>query len=315
MSRQKSYAYEELFEAIEQIRQRAWGSRWFLPILLDHCEVPDIWIGANLRLKDLQWVDFNSVGWERGVFDIVEAVRRGSKPGAKLRQQGGLGQEGVTLKEELFLLCAPSENTGPYPFGDYGLSGAVLAELVLAQRVRLESTNTAKFAATVISSAPMDDYILDTALRKLRRLSAGKGEVDLGGQFVFRHVIQDGNDHQRSVSVEYISSLSERGVLQMVRKKSWFRTEITYVVVALRKQEDLKQEFVRRTNAGIVLSDRNAVVGVLGDARERGAISPEVWSKAAALAKTNRLASLIRELVDHALEHDDWGDTSWAGAS
>ena len=74
VNRQKSYANEELALAFEEIRQRPWGRRWFLPIILDSIQIPDIPISANLRLRDLQWVRFQETGWETAISKIVATI-------------------------------------------------------------------------------------------------------------------------------------------------------------------------------------------------------------------------------------------------
>jgi hypothetical protein len=54
--RSRSYMYEELVLAIEQLRQRPADSGWFMPVLLDDAMPPDIPIGAGLTLRDLHFI-------------------------------------------------------------------------------------------------------------------------------------------------------------------------------------------------------------------------------------------------------------------
>jgi hypothetical protein len=385
VNREKSYANAELFLAIEQIRQRPWGSKWFLPILLDNCQVPDVGITANLSLRDIQWIDFPSLGWKSAVSSIVDTIHGGSKreviaepgvgavgsvgvaemqvvasaasPGVgedeetselkaeyarttdeKSWQLNGVDSQALSLKEELFLLSVSAEKANE--FSAYAFSGAVLAELVLSGRVKLEMDpsgfwailenqiidgivreeliGSGGFCATVVNSVPLDDYFLDTALRRLERVSRPGRKAWLGkrGKYLdLTHVTRNYRHDWRAE--EYISHLIQRGVLHVVRKKGFLRSEIIHVV-PLRRQEELKERFVQRVNAGIVPSDRDAVIAVLGEASEGSGISAETWSKAAELASSNRLAELLRKLKDYAVKNDDDydpQDASWAGAS
>ncbi len=47
---------EELTVAIEELRLRPTDRAWFIPVLLDDCEVPDRSIGAGETLRTLQWI-------------------------------------------------------------------------------------------------------------------------------------------------------------------------------------------------------------------------------------------------------------------
>src|SRR5207247_1256133 len=54
--RTSTYMNEELLLAVEEIRQRHFNRPWFIPVLLNKCDVPEIDIGAGRTLKSLQWV-------------------------------------------------------------------------------------------------------------------------------------------------------------------------------------------------------------------------------------------------------------------
>ena len=72
---------EELGLAIEELRQVGHSRVWFVPILLNHCDIPDVEIGRNETLKDLQyvatsrelerWVSKDSQGYPRGAFFLA----------------------------------------------------------------------------------------------------------------------------------------------------------------------------------------------------------------------------------------------------
>lgn len=55
-ARAKTYMNEELTLAVEELRQYATHRSWFIPILLDECDVPAVSIGAGATLIDLQFV-------------------------------------------------------------------------------------------------------------------------------------------------------------------------------------------------------------------------------------------------------------------
>jgi hypothetical protein len=55
--RLKTYMNEELTLAIDELRQRSTNQAWFIPVLLDECEVPNRSIGGGETLQSLQWVN------------------------------------------------------------------------------------------------------------------------------------------------------------------------------------------------------------------------------------------------------------------
>ena len=73
-ARTRSYMNEELTLAIEELRQRAADQRWFIPVLLDNCEVPQRSIGAGETLRSLQWVRLYE-DWNAGIGRILSTVQ------------------------------------------------------------------------------------------------------------------------------------------------------------------------------------------------------------------------------------------------
>ena len=73
-ARTRSYMNEELTLAIEQLRQRATDQRWFIPVLLDDCEIPQRSIGAGETLRSLQWVRLYE-DWNEGIARILSTVQ------------------------------------------------------------------------------------------------------------------------------------------------------------------------------------------------------------------------------------------------
>lgn len=57
LNRQKSFMNDELALAINELRQYPAERRWFIPIRLSDCEIPDRDIGGGETLRDLQRVD------------------------------------------------------------------------------------------------------------------------------------------------------------------------------------------------------------------------------------------------------------------
>ena len=56
VQRRKSFMNEEITQAIEQMRQLSTNQRWFIPVLLSECEVPDRHIGGGETLRSFHWV-------------------------------------------------------------------------------------------------------------------------------------------------------------------------------------------------------------------------------------------------------------------
>ncbi|MFE6054247.1 HEAT repeat domain-containing protein [Kitasatospora sp. NPDC056446] len=69
----RSYMNEELVLAVEELRQRPTTRAWFIPVLLDPCEVPDRDIGGGENLWSLQWVDL-SADWDAGIDRILSVL-------------------------------------------------------------------------------------------------------------------------------------------------------------------------------------------------------------------------------------------------
>jgi hypothetical protein len=72
--RNKTYMNEELYLAIEQLRQFPITQSWFIPVRLSNCEVPDISIGAGQSLRDIQWVDVFR-DWDEGLNKIKSVIK------------------------------------------------------------------------------------------------------------------------------------------------------------------------------------------------------------------------------------------------
>jgi HEAT repeat protein len=83
--RSKSYMNEELVIAIDELRQRSTGREWFIPVLLNDCDIPDRDIGAGETLRSLQWVNLHA-DWDGGIKRIISVVEPKSAKLYELRQ-------------------------------------------------------------------------------------------------------------------------------------------------------------------------------------------------------------------------------------
>jgi hypothetical protein len=78
LSKDRSYAWEELTLAFDELRARPADRTWFIPVLLTDCSVPDRLIGGGESLRDIQWVSLSN-DWDAGVQRLVQTL--GSREG------------------------------------------------------------------------------------------------------------------------------------------------------------------------------------------------------------------------------------------
>jgi hypothetical protein len=71
--REKSYMNEELVLAIDELRSRSITKTWFIPVILNECDIPARNIGAGETLLDLQWVNLVD-NWEQGIKKITQVI-------------------------------------------------------------------------------------------------------------------------------------------------------------------------------------------------------------------------------------------------
>lgn len=71
--RKRTFANEELTFAIDELRLRPTNQAWFIPILLDKCDVPNIDIGAGKTLQDIQYQPFYD-NWEEGIKKLLYTI-------------------------------------------------------------------------------------------------------------------------------------------------------------------------------------------------------------------------------------------------
>jgi TIR domain len=72
--REVTYQSQELSLAVEQMRLRAPGTPWLIPVRFAPCDIPDLDLGEGRRLTSLQHVDLFDGSWERGIPRLLRAV-------------------------------------------------------------------------------------------------------------------------------------------------------------------------------------------------------------------------------------------------
>lgn len=75
-ARERSFQNEELILAAEEMRLRAPGRVWLIPVRLADCGLPELDLGAGRSLHSLQRVDLFGDSREDGVHRLVQAVLR-----------------------------------------------------------------------------------------------------------------------------------------------------------------------------------------------------------------------------------------------
>ena len=81
--RRKSYQNEELYLAIDQLRQRRPDQLWLIPVRFDDCDIPDIEIGSGRTLASIQRADIFDERSDEQTRRLVLTVQRilGSQSG------------------------------------------------------------------------------------------------------------------------------------------------------------------------------------------------------------------------------------------
>ncbi len=72
-SRTQGFVFEELTQAVEHMRQRPPDQRWFIPVLLSACEVPNHSIGPGVTLHSIHWEELYR-DWDAGIQRILRVV-------------------------------------------------------------------------------------------------------------------------------------------------------------------------------------------------------------------------------------------------
>jgi hypothetical protein len=78
-SRERSYMREELNLAIDELRLRPRDRTWFIPVLLSNVKLPELSIGPNEYLSDIQYTSLVS-GWDERVAELAEVIAQINAP-------------------------------------------------------------------------------------------------------------------------------------------------------------------------------------------------------------------------------------------
>ena len=76
--RSRTYMYEELNLAVEEMRLRPKDRAWFIPLKLNQCEVPDWDIGGGETLSDIQYLELFT-DWEKSIASLVSVIKDASQ--------------------------------------------------------------------------------------------------------------------------------------------------------------------------------------------------------------------------------------------
>jgi SpoVK/Ycf46/Vps4 family AAA+-type ATPase len=77
--RDSTYMNEELRIAVEQLRLMPVTRRWFIPVMLESCRIPDFPIDAIDTLNSFQYIDFSN-DWGAAMKRLIDAILSGGQP-------------------------------------------------------------------------------------------------------------------------------------------------------------------------------------------------------------------------------------------
>ena len=73
-NRVDAYMNQELDVAIEVLNKRFFNQKWYIPVKLNDCEIPDYNIGRGETLRSFQYVDL-SENWDIGIQSICKVIQ------------------------------------------------------------------------------------------------------------------------------------------------------------------------------------------------------------------------------------------------
>ena len=73
-NRVDTYMNQELGVAIEVLNKRSFNQKWYIPVKLNECEIPDYDIGRGVTLRSFHYVDL-SENWDMGIQRIREVIQ------------------------------------------------------------------------------------------------------------------------------------------------------------------------------------------------------------------------------------------------
>lgn len=181
--RDRSYMREEVLAAISELRRRPRDQSWFLPVILDQCDLPDIQIGPAETLLDLHYISLEH-DFKRGVQRIATALRPEHQLVVDLMEEAGQDfargdYPGARAKLTSALSINPRD---PEVLGKRGQVNAYLGDLEDSLRDYEEagSHSWAELAYIYWCAGDRDSAI--AALKRLSKYgrSSAQSEYDLG---------------------------------------------------------------------------------------------------------------------------------------
>ncbi|WP_433616710.1 TIR domain-containing protein [Dactylosporangium sp. CA-139114] len=70
----RTYMNAELRQAVDEMQYLPFNHRWFVPVMLEHCDLPDLDIDARQRLSHIQYIDFTA-DWAKAIRQLITAVQ------------------------------------------------------------------------------------------------------------------------------------------------------------------------------------------------------------------------------------------------
>lgn len=79
VSRDRSGMNDELWLAMDELRQRPANRTWFIPVKLSPCEIPDQEIGGGKTLRDIHFLELYP-DWDRAVAILIQTLKDAPRP-------------------------------------------------------------------------------------------------------------------------------------------------------------------------------------------------------------------------------------------
>ncbi len=198
---------------------------------------------------------------------------------------------------------------------------AALAELVLANRIKLKqvdettTSQTPIFRVAVIDQTPLGNSLLDFALTSLACLNKELGSINFADDQEWGKVFGKGRDSWRFV----IQHLVSKRMLSETTTKGFFSlfTKRRYPIIAIKQQQELRNELSRIVRAGGPLSLRVSLLVLIAWQFTRGETETVYWDRAfvgdikesqklaaVEFARETELARLVGRMIDAATELD-----------
>lgn len=174
LERTETYMNEELNLAFGRMRQQRRDIIWFIPVLLNECEVPDLEVSPQQSLRDIDWVPLYE-DWEGGVRRILSVLLPPATEDDSLTDVPDLADEDwrVLLYSIQRRICTPvlgrATLKGVIPFSPEATREAMLERLKYKEPPDFDDPAEIH---SVLASLPLPVYLTtnydDFLLRALR---------------------------------------------------------------------------------------------------------------------------------------------------